>query len=155
VTHPNESRPAANHEAAKSFGGDNTDSTAIHRKSWARELIDKASRPIDKYGSPEWCALPLDHPNRVAAVVVAAEAWAWDWENLEENLRREVEGLRAAFKSDEDAEYVRSYTEHRKQWSRKSNRVVSMSFEERRRQQLAEASTHRPGDFMGRNGGAS
>jgi hypothetical protein len=155
MTHPNEERRPWQEAADSKSSGDNTNSSAIHRKSWARELIDKATRPIHKYGSPEWCALPLDHPNRVAAVVVAAEAWAWDWENLEDNLRREVEGLRAAFKSDEDAEYVRSYTEHRKQWSRKSNRVVSMSFEERRKQQLAEASMHRPGDFMGRNGGAS
>lgn len=152
MTQSNEGRPAVSHEASKSFAGDyNSNSSAVHRKSWARELIDRASRPIQKYGSAEWCALPLDDPNRIAAVVVAAEAWAWDWENLEQNLRREVEDLRAAFKREEDAEYVRSYTEHRKATERKYGRVLS-SFEERRARQL-EAAKPRPGDFPGRNGG--
>lgn len=153
MTNSHESRPAVSHEAARSFPGDYPNSTAVHRKTWARELIDRATRPIQSYGSPEWCALPLDHPNRIAAVLVAAEAWAWDWENLEENLRREVEDLRAAFKREEDAEYVRNYTEHRKQWSTKANRVVLMSFEERRREQIRTAGLPRPGDFPGRNGG--
>jgi pimeloyl-ACP methyl ester carboxylesterase len=150
---PNESRPAANHEAARSFPGDYPNSSAVHRKTWARELIDRATRPIQSYGSPEWCALPLDHPNRVAAVVVAAEAWAWDWENLEDNLRREVEEMRAAFKREEDAEYARSAAEHRKTMERKYGRVLS-SFEERRARQL-EAAKPRLGDFPGRNNGGA
>ncbi|NRQ51554.1 hypothetical protein [Aeromicrobium stalagmiti] len=154
MTHLNErGRPGEKAAYSKSLAGDTVDSTAVHRKSWSRALIDKATRPIQRYGSPEWCALPLDHPNRIAAVVLAAEAWAWDWENLEANLRREVESLRTAFKQEEDAEYARSVAEHRKVWSRKSNSVVLMSFEERRRHQLDEAGRPRPGDFPGRNGG--
>jgi hypothetical protein len=128
-----------------------SDSTNVHRKSWSRALIDKATRPIEAYGSPEWCALPLDHPNRVAAVVLAAEAWAWDWEHLEENLRREVESLRAGFKKAEDEEYARNAAEHRRQNERRFGRVVS-SFEERRAAQL-EAAKPRVGDFPGLNGG--
>lgn len=152
MTDSNEKRRPGQEASFSKLSGDNTDSSYIHRKSWSRALIDKATRPISSYGSPEWCALPLDHPNRIAAVVLAAESWAWDWESLEENLRREVEDLREAHKREEDAEYVRNYVEHRKTWSRKSARVVSMSFGERRRQQLEDAKP-RPGDFPGRNGG--
>jgi pimeloyl-ACP methyl ester carboxylesterase len=153
VTYSNERPGAGGYGAGDRCGDDSApDSTYLHRKSWSRALIDKATRPIERYGSPEWCALPLDHPNRVAAVILAAESWAWDWENLEDNVRREVEDLRAAFKRDEDAEYVRQYTEHRSAWQKK--RVVSISFEERRRQQLEDAKP-RPGDFPGRNDGGA
>jgi hypothetical protein len=148
ITH--ESRPAANHEAAKSFGGDSSDSSKIHRRYWAQQLLDAGSGwPV--YGSPEWCALQVDDPRRVAACVAAAEHYTRDfYDNLEERLRLEVEQSRIAFKRDEDAEYVRQYTEHRSAWQKK--RVVSISFEERRRQQLEDAKP-RPGDFPGRSDG--
>ncbi len=155
MKYSHESRPAANHEAAKSFGGDNTNSSKIHRRYWAQQLLDAGSGwPI--YGSPEWCALQVDDPRRVAACVAAAEIYTRDfYDNLEDRLRLEIEQGQAAHKKAEDEEYARQRAEHRAYWSHRGNKVVVLSFEERRRQQVEEASIHRPGDFMGRNGGAS
>lgn len=153
MTNSHEGRLAASHEAAKSFGGDSSDSTRIHRRYWAQQLLD-AGEGWPVYGSPEWCALQIDDPRRVAACVAAAEIYTRDFhDNMEQRLRLEIELARAAYKKTEDAEYVRQHTEHRAYWSKNSGRVV-MSFEERRRQQLKDAAP-RPGDFIGRNGGAS
>ena len=149
ITH--ESRPAANHEAAKSFGGDTTESSKIHRRYWAQQLLD-AGKGWPVYGSPEWCALQVDDPRRVAACVAAAEHYTRDYyDNLEERLRTEIEQARLARKQDDDAEYVRQFREHRATWSKKSSRVV-VPFAERRRRQLEDAKP-RQGDFPGRNGG--
>lgn len=41
----------------------------------ARSLLARTGRPIPRYGSPEWNALPDGDLRRVAAVVVAAECW--------------------------------------------------------------------------------
>lgn len=129
------------------------DSSRIHRRYWAQQLMD-AGPGAPTYGSPEWCALPLEDPRRVAACVRAAEIYTRDfYDNLEERLRREVEQASLAYKKDEDAEYVRQYKAHRAEWSKRSSRV-GVPFAERRRRQLEDAAA-RPGDFMGRNGGAS
>lgn len=148
ITHE-ERRPGQGAAVSKT-SGDNTNSSKIHRRYWAQQLLD-AGRGWPVYGSAEWCALQIDDPRRVAACVAAAEHYTRDYyDNLEERLRLEVEQSRVAFKRDEDAEYVRQYTEHRSAWQKK--RVVSTSFEERRRRQLEDAKP-RPGDFPGRNGG--
>jgi hypothetical protein len=78
------------------------------RREWAQRLIDRAPNP-PAYNSPEWLALPESHPAKVAAVVVAAESWARDGDELEERLRREVLALSRANKQAEDAEYVANY----------------------------------------------
>lgn len=78
------------------------------RQRWARHLIERHSAP-PAYGSPEWLALPEAHPAKIAAVVVAAECWAMDGDELEERLRREVLALSRANKQAEDAEYVASW----------------------------------------------
>lgn len=41
----------------------------------ARSVLARAARPIPRYGSPEWDALPDGDLRRVAAVLVAAECW--------------------------------------------------------------------------------
>lgn len=87
------------------------------RVSWAARLIGAAMKPIPRYGSPEWLALPEGSPAKVAAVVVAAECWARDADELEERLRAEVELSRAAHKADEDAEYVARRDAHRESWT--------------------------------------
>jgi hypothetical protein len=156
VTHPNEKgRPGEKAAHSKSLAGDDSNPSRLHRRYWAQQLLDAGGGwPI--YGSPEWCALQVDDPRRVAACVAAAEIYTRDWyDNLEERLRGEVDEARTAHKRAEDEEYVRQAAEHRAYWSRKSGKVVSMSFEERRKQQLAEASMPRPGDFTGRNGDVS
>lgn len=40
------------------------------------ELLDELPDPPD-YGTPEWNALPPDHPARAAAVIAAAEQWRY------------------------------------------------------------------------------
>jgi hypothetical protein len=42
---------------------------------WARALIDSAEQPIPQYGTPEWAALPDTSRAKIAACVIAAEAW--------------------------------------------------------------------------------
>lgn len=51
-----------------------------YRREWARRLISRGNTPHNpppRYGSPEWCNLPDSHPAKIAAVVLAAESWAW------------------------------------------------------------------------------
>jgi hypothetical protein len=45
------------------------------RHQWATEMIRRATKPIPIYGTPEWNALG-DGPEKVAAVVIAAEVTA-------------------------------------------------------------------------------
>lgn len=75
------------------------------RREWAAVLIGRHPNPC-RYDSPEWLSLPDGHPEKIAAVVVAAESWARDGEELEERLRHEVLALSRANKQAEDAEYV-------------------------------------------------
>lgn len=79
-------------------------------------MIEAAGGPIPPYGSQEWLALPEGNRRKVAAVVVAAESWARDGDELAERLAREVEEQRRAEKRSEDAEYVTEYVSHRKEW---------------------------------------
>jgi hypothetical protein len=53
---------------------------AEERRAWAYALISRASTPPPAYGSPQWLALP-DGPEKVAAVVLAAEKCLIDWES--------------------------------------------------------------------------
>lgn len=60
---------------------------AAYRREWARRLIARGNPPgplVPAYGSPAWCALPESDPARIAAVVLAAEAWAWTRDLLPE-----------------------------------------------------------------------
>lgn len=75
------------------------------RQRWARCFIDRHPEP-PSYGSPEWLALPESHPAKISSVVVAAECWALDGDELEQRLRVEVMALSRANKVEEDAEYV-------------------------------------------------
>lgn len=86
------------------------------RRAWAHELISRCDKPPATYGSPEWQALP-DGPEKVAAVVVAAECWALDGDKLEERLRAEVEALRKGHKAADDAEYVARREAHAVDWT--------------------------------------
>ena len=92
------------------------------RKSWAADKIRTAVVTPPRYGSESWLALDLDNPAKLAAVVVAAEAWATDGDNIEERLRAEVEAERRAFKDTEDAEYLGRIAAHRAEWSGMANR---------------------------------
>jgi hypothetical protein len=73
----------------------------FRRRRWAYRMIQQSPTPPPVYGSPEWLALPEGSPEKVAAVVRAAEAWARQGDDLEANLRLEVDLSRRAFKADE------------------------------------------------------
>jgi hypothetical protein len=91
--------------------------------------------------------LPLNHPARIAAVVIAAEAWAGDGDDIEHRLSVELDSSRFAFKQAEDTEYQTRAAAHR----RSAPRPVRSSFQQRRAEQL-QAAEPRPGDFPGRKG---
>jgi hypothetical protein len=78
------------------------------RRQWAQRLIARHPSPVT-YGSEAFLALPDGHPAKMASLVVAAESWARDGDELEERLRREVLALSRANKLAEDAEYVAGY----------------------------------------------
>ncbi len=69
-----------------------------HRRGWALPLIRRGRDvgDVPSYGSPEWCRLPHNDPRRIAAVVIAAECWAVDGDDLEARLRRELADAAAA-----------------------------------------------------------
>lgn len=76
---------------------------------WARALIDGATGPVPDYGSPEWEAL-ADGPEKVAATVVAAEAWRTYWDPQEHARRLHAE-LDAARQYEEEARWSRDIVE--------------------------------------------
>jgi hypothetical protein len=92
-------------------------------------------------------ALPLNHPARVAATVIAAEAWAEDGDDIAGRLSVELDSARLAFKQAEDADYQARAASHR----RSAPRPVRLSFQQRRAEQM-QAVEPRPGDFPGRKG---
>ncbi|HXH78179.1 hypothetical protein [Nocardioides sp.] len=91
--------------------------SAAERAEWARRLIARAEFSAPTYGSAEWLALPEGDARKVAAVVVAAESWARDADDLEVRLRLECEALSRANKRAEDVEYTANAAEHREQWA--------------------------------------
>jgi len=110
-------------------------------------MIRKAASPPPRYGSAQWLSLPEGDPAKAAAVVVAAECWATEGDELPERLALELENARAAFKLETDRDYVERYQSHRTKWSQLSQ--TSKSFAERRAEQLASIGP-RPGDYTGR-----
>ena len=117
---------------------------AIGRRTWARRYIERQTPNRPAYGSTEWLALPDDHPDKVAACVIAAETWACAGDTLEADLRREIEYMRAAHKRREDEEYREAAQSHRATCTVHAGR----SFMDRRADQFAAAKPH-PGDYMG------
>ena len=122
----------------------NVDVTA--RRNWAYALTRKCSTPPPRYGSRAWLALSEGSPEKVAAVVIAAEAWASDLDNMPANLALELDNMRRQAKKNEDLEYVARAAEHRKQWG--NLRVVPDR--DGLAARVAEARTPRSGDFRPR-----
>jgi hypothetical protein len=69
-----------------------------------------------EHGSAEWLALAEGSAAKVAAVVIAAEAWARDGDNLGDNLPTELDLARRAEKAAEDADYRARAAAHRQEW---------------------------------------
>lgn len=78
------------------------------RRAFARSHVDDAARrgPVPTYGSPEWHRLPYDDPRRWAAVLVAAECWAADGDDIPARLRRELADQAAAAEAVEDEAFA-------------------------------------------------
>ena len=127
------------------MSADKMQDSSTGRRYWARQLIDKAQEPIPSYGSWDWSILPSDDPSRIAAVVISAECWATSADNMEADLRREIEASQVAFKAGEDAAYQESAAAHREKWDKPS---TVKSFTARRAAQLA-AVQPRPDDYLG------
>jgi hypothetical protein len=118
------------------------------RRYWARRMIDRAKgAPLPVYGDATWLTLPEGDPVRVAAVVVAAEAWASLGDDIPGRLTVEVAASYAANKQAEDAEYVARAKAHRET----APKPARVSFMQRRAAQLAAAAP-REGDYRGRSG---
>lgn len=72
------------------------------RRAWAYALISRATEPPPAYGSSEWLALPESSPEKVAAVVLAAEKCLIDWE---------------ADKAARDAAWLAAKEQHKASWT--------------------------------------
>lgn len=121
----------------------------VARRRWAYKLISQAPEPPPTYGSHAWLGLPEGDRTKVAAVVVAAEAYARAGDDLVLDLTREVDERRRAHKLEEDSEYAERAAAHRQT----APKYARSCFLERRREQL-EAAEPRPGDYQGRGGTA-
>ncbi len=119
------------------------------RRRWAYGLIRRAATPVPSYGSREWLQLPDGSAERIASVVVAAESWARELDDLPDRLEHELDERRRAEKAAEDAEYQARATAHRREW--RHLRVIE-PYADRRDRELAEA-IYRPADADGRPGG--
>ena len=119
---------------------------AAYRRRWAYALVRKAKVPPPTYGSPEWHDLPEGSPEKIAAVVVAAECWALDGDDLPARLAVEIEADRLA----EEHRLDELHAENVDMVHRLASRPgIGMSYAERRARELADAGLARPGDFRG------
>lgn len=68
------------------------------RRIWATATIRTARDlgPIPRYGSSEWFDLDSGDPRWLAAILVAAEAWALDADDVADRLAFELDAARAA-----------------------------------------------------------
>jgi hypothetical protein len=92
------------------------DPTAARRTFAAAHIRDARSRgPIPRYGDPDWHALPYADPRRWAAVLVAAECWARDGDQLPDRLHTELADAAAASArlADEDFAQMAATVRHR------------------------------------------
>lgn len=86
------------------------------RRVWSSAYIQRGEGRAPRFGSVEWLNLDDSDPFKIAAVVIAAECWASERDNLPATLEAEIDSLRRAHKAAEDAEYVARIAEHREQW---------------------------------------
>ena len=83
-------------------------SAGEERRKWALAMMGRARGPIVAYGSPEWHALP-DGPEKVAAVIKAAECYVIECQLFDERLEAER-------KSADDRAWLSARERHRAAW---------------------------------------
>lgn len=144
-----ERRPGEKAASSKSLTGDSSmmpssapDSQypreTLQRRYWAQQQLDAgAGWPV--YGSPAWNCLPIDDPRRLAACVAAAEHFTRRYDDLEDNLRREIEDARRANKRADEHERAEAVAAHRAQWRHLGKGNVIDFAERQRRAELARA----------------
>lgn len=68
------------------------------RRAWASAHLQaaRAHGHIPRYGEPDWHKLSPTDPRRWAAVIIAAECWAQDGDDIPARMRRELADQRAA-----------------------------------------------------------
>jgi hypothetical protein len=83
------------------------------RRDWARAEVRKLTGGIadpPRYGDPrwlEWDGDPADaHRVRLAALIVAAESWAREGDNIRDRLARDVAAARSEHEQSLDAEWA-------------------------------------------------
>lgn len=95
-------RPAGHGASSKSLAGNvSILSLGKSRRYWARQLIDRAPRPLPTYGSAEWFA--ADTATKYASLAAAAECWAYEADDLENRGRREVTAFEMGMEAGEEA----------------------------------------------------
>jgi len=118
------------------------------RRRWAYSLIGKAASPPPPYGSAAWLALPEGSAEKIASVVVAAEAWAVDGDDIPERMRRDLADQHDAEdrlrREQFDATVVPLVT------ALALRPGIGTTYAERRARELADAMKPRPNDFLGR-----
>lgn len=90
------------------------------RREWANRFLSRASKPLPVYGSAEWVALPDSAPEKVAAVVAAAERELLGRLLEEMQTRAELEYAAARFKEADDAAFRTAGQAHREAWNGKA-----------------------------------
>ncbi|MET9494293.1 DUF2742 domain-containing protein [Streptomyces sp. NPDC006552] len=67
-----------------------TDETAVIRDYWtaARALYKRGDFP--DYGSPDWCALDLEDPRKMAGLVAFAQMWLKYGDEIAADLNRQL-----------------------------------------------------------------
>jgi len=109
-----ESRPVGNGPAQSISTAIKTETTL--RRRWAYSLIRRSMSPVPTYGSQAWIELPEGSAEKIASVVVAAEAWAMDGDDLVDDLHRELDERRRIDKALDDDDYQARAADHRKRW---------------------------------------
>lgn len=68
-----------------------TDETAAIRDYWAaaKRLYQRGG--YADYGSPEWCALPLEDPRKMAGLVAFAQLWLKYGDEIADDLNRQLQ----------------------------------------------------------------
>ncbi|MER5259746.1 hypothetical protein [Streptomyces sp. NPDC002855] len=67
-----------------------TEDQAVLRDYWAAAKKRYKRGDYADYGSPDWCALPLEHPCKLAGIVAFAEMWRKYGNEIADDLNRQL-----------------------------------------------------------------
>jgi hypothetical protein len=119
------------------------------RRRWAQSLIRRADAATPGYGSAAWLALADGDHAKIAAVVIAAECWARDGDDLADRLADEVRRGFENHKRLDDEEYRERAEAHRRTWRRENAITETVARRQKQRREWLQRKP-RPGDFKGR-----